>query len=121
MKCEEVRELLPEYLDAELHEAAEIDAHLATCRKCPEILASYRATLAELDELTASDPAAPEGLVARVLAQIPEQSTAARLRATAREHPVAVAAGIGGAAIAAIATVYAIKRSRRDELVEATA
>ena len=123
MTHDEVLELLPAYLDAELHEAGEIETHLASCDGCSAVLASYRAMLAELSSLPAGDPTPPVGLAARAIAQIPERSAVARMRGAAREHPMAVAAGIGGAAIAAIATVYAINRSRRTThaVAEATA
>jgi len=120
---DEVLELLPAYLDAELHEVGEIERHLASCDECSAELASYRVMLAELSSLPDSDTAPRAGLAARAIAQILERSAAARIRGAAREHPVAVAAGIGGAAIAAIATVYAINRSRRTThaVAEATA
>lgn len=111
MTHEEVLDLLPAYLDAELPEIGDIEEHLASCDECTAVLASYRGILAELSSLPDGDPVPPVGLAARAIAQIPERSAAARIRDAARQHPVAV--GIGGAAIAAIAAVYAVKRSRR--------
>jgi len=109
---DEVLDLLPAYLDAELHETGDIEEHLASCDECTAVLASYRVMLTELSSLPDRDPVPPVGLAARAIAQIPERSAVARIRGAAQQHPVAIAAGIGGAAIAAIAAVYAVKRSR---------
>ena len=121
MTHDEVLELLSAYLDGDAPEAGAIDEHLASCDECSAALASYRVMLAELSSLPDADPAPPVGLAARAIAQIPERSAVTRIRGAAREHPVAVAAGIGGAAIAAIAAVYAIRRSRRATLAVADA
>lgn len=44
MNCKDVVELLPLFLDAELtpDELTEVEAHLATCSNCQELLAEYR-------------------------------------------------------------------------------
>ncbi len=112
MRCEEVRELLPEYVDAELHEAGEVELHLASCEDCTALLASYASMLAELEGLPETDPAVPAALIERVLSQIPERSVADRIRGSVREHKAVYVAGIGGAAIVAAVVALALRRSR---------
>src|SRR3989442_10261480 len=111
MRCEDVRELLPEYVDAELHEVGEVELHLASCADCTALLASYASMLAELEALPETDPAASPALVERVLSQTPEQTIVERIRGSVRDHRAAYVAGIGGAAIAAAIVALAIRRS----------
>lgn len=114
MRCEQVRDLLPGYVDSDLHPVGDIEVHLASCVGCSEMMASYRGTLASLAALPESDPAAPVGLVARVVAQIPEPTLVDRMRGSVREKPVAYAAGVGAAALAAAAVVYLVRRQRSE-------
>jgi predicted anti-sigma-YlaC factor YlaD len=114
MTCDEVRELLPAYVDAELHEPDEVDAHLAGCADCRNVLASYGVMLGDLALLADSGPTPPPTLAARVRAALPERTLGARLRGSVRLHPVAYAAGLGGAAIAAAAVAFAVRRSRSE-------
>lgn len=112
MRCEEIRELLPGYVDADPHDVPEIGGHLATCDACTEVLHSYRSMLAELSVLPDGDRPAPAALVERILAFIPEPSLLDRIRRSVREHPTAYVAGLGGAALATAAVAIALRRAR---------
>lgn len=48
MTCEEVRELLPAYVDRDLHAVGPVEVHLATCESCRADLARYRDMLVSL-------------------------------------------------------------------------
>jgi anti-sigma factor RsiW len=119
MRCDEVREILPGYVDADLHPVGEVEVHLAGCAECSVILASYRDTIARLAALPHGDPAPPSGLVARIVAEIPEPSLVDRVRGSVRERPMAYAAGVGVAALAAAAVVIAVRRQRAGEVAAA--
>ncbi len=112
MGCERVRELLPGYVGGELDEAGDVEIHLASCAACGDVLASYRSMRDRLEALPASDPPVPAAFIERVLAQIPDPTIADRIRGSVRDHRVAYAAGIGGAAVAALAVAFAIRRAR---------
>ena len=78
MKCDDVRDLLDEYVDGELAPAdrASVEEHLAGCEACRTECEELRKTA----ELVRSMPraAAPEGLVAEVRRQIEERRQARR-------------------------------------------
>jgi len=121
MRCEDVREQLPAFVDAELHRPGEVDEHLAGCTECRAVLSSYRSMLGDLVTLAESGAAPPVTLAARVMESLPESSIRARIRGSVREHPVAFAAGIGGAALAAAAVAFAVRRARSADIAAASA
>ena len=53
MRCEEVRELLQDYLDDELDpgQAGQMDEHIGSCTGCQEELAAYRSLLVKASGL----------------------------------------------------------------------
>jgi len=55
LKCEDVRELLPEYADWGPRSAGDVERHLASCQDCGALLASYRDLLSSLEGLRAVD------------------------------------------------------------------
>jgi len=61
MMCNEVVEVLTEYLDGTLgaHDRARLEAHLTVCDDCQEYLDQFRATVALAGHLSA-DGLAPE-------------------------------------------------------------
>jgi len=71
MTCEEVRELLPAYVDRDLHAVGPVEVHLGTCESCRAELARYRDLLASLASMrdTGEEPG-PEFLD-RMLELIP--------------------------------------------------
>jgi len=104
MTCEEVRELLPAYVDGELHAVGEIDVHLTTCEACSAELGAYRRMLGELARMQEAGPAPAADLLARVVGLIPAPSLAGRARLVMLEHPVLYAlAAAGGLAMGATA------------------
>ena len=114
MRCDEVRELLPGYVDSEGHPAGDVEGHLAGCAGCRRELEAYRATLAELAVLADADPMPSPALAARAIAAIPERTLSERILSSVREHPRAYAVAVAGTALAATAVALAVRRSRAD-------
>ena len=56
MKCNEIRELLPDLAAGMSAPAAEINDHLQRCNDCTAMLKEFRQTMALLDEWTAPEP-----------------------------------------------------------------
>ena len=56
MKCEEIRELMPDLASGLVEGTPEIGGHLAGCGACAEKLAEFRQTMALLDEWQAPEP-----------------------------------------------------------------
>jgi len=56
MKCNEIRELLPDLAAGVTAAGPEINDHLHSCADCGETLADFRQTMALLDEWTAPEP-----------------------------------------------------------------
>ena len=121
LSCDEVRPLLSAYAERRVHEAGDLEVHLASCEGCRAELAAYRSLLGSLAELRDVGPAAPPGFEARVLARAPLPSLGGRVRTSLREHPEWVAlASIGGAALGATAIgAVALARRRRNRLAAA--
>lgn len=114
MRCEEVRELLPAYVDPGLHAAGEIDVHLASCVDCTEKLAGYRRMMAGLAGLRDRGEEPDPELLDRTLALIPPPSFVARLVGSAQTHPViTTVASIGGVAVGATAAALVWRARRR--------
>jgi anti-sigma factor RsiW len=113
MTCEEVRALLPAYLDRDLHSVGEIEVHLASCERCSAELASYRALLVELRELRERGEEPDPLVLQRTLAMVPSPTVARRMIGSVQAHPVVYAvASIGGAAVGATALAVAVSRRR---------
>ena len=72
MTCEEVTQVLIDYVDGELPapQRAALDRHLAVCRACRDYLDGYRKTIAmgKRAFLPNADTAIPDSLVQAVLA-----------------------------------------------------
>src|SRR3972149_6995346 len=97
VRCEEVRGLLPEHVDGELHVAGEVEAHLASCATCSAELAAYRGMLADLAGLRDLGEEPRPELVHRTLAMIPTPTILHRLIGPFRARPMLVAvASLGG-------------------------
>ncbi len=63
VRCEQVRELLPEYVDLGPRPAGEVERHLASCSSCGAELAGYQRLLSSLEDLRAVElEPAPEFL-----------------------------------------------------------
>ena len=58
MKCEEIRERMPDVAAGFSVPTAEESSHLASCTSCTEQLKGMRATMSLLDEWQAPDPSA---------------------------------------------------------------
>ena len=113
VRCEEVRELLPEHVDGELHVAGEVEAHLASCAACSAELAAYRGMLADLAGLRdLGEEPGPE-LLHRTLALIPTPTILHRLIGPFRARPVLVAMASLGGVVAATAVALRWLRRRR--------
>lgn len=125
MSHEELQELLALHaLDAlDPREAAELEAHLATCESCPAELDGLRASAGAIG--LAVDPVAPPpDLRARILAQVMEQSPAERrtaevIRPPARFwRPVAAIASLAAAAVIVVLSMYAWGLAERVRTIE---
>jgi hypothetical protein len=56
MKCEEIREIMPDLASGLMEVTPEIGGHLADCGACAGKLAEFRQTMALLDEWRAPEP-----------------------------------------------------------------
>src|SRR5271163_3802079 len=56
MKCEEIREIMPDLASGLMGMTPEIGGHLADCSECAGKLAEFRQTMALLDEWRAPEP-----------------------------------------------------------------
>jgi anti-sigma factor RsiW len=56
MKCEEIRELMPDLASGLMEVTSEMGSHLAECGGCAGKLEEFRQTMALLDEWTAPEP-----------------------------------------------------------------
>jgi anti-sigma factor RsiW len=56
MKCDEIRELMPDLASGAMESKAEISGHLAACEACAGKLEEFRQTMALLDEWQAPEP-----------------------------------------------------------------
>jgi hypothetical protein len=56
MKCEEIREMMPDLASGLMGMSPEIDGHLAGCAACSGKLEEFRRTMALLDEWQAPEP-----------------------------------------------------------------
>jgi hypothetical protein len=119
VRCEDVRELLPEYAEPGPRPAGAVEVHLASCGACSAELESYRSLLSDLADYRELEVAVPDGYLDTALRtarsaswrrRVPGRAElrAASLRAaeTVRRHGPGVryaAATIGGAAAGATA------------------
>ncbi len=114
MRCEEVRELLPAYVDRDLRPVGELEMHLASCGACGAELASYRELLADLGRLRDRGEEPSPDLLARTLSLVPPPSIAARVIGSVQDHRLLYAlASLGGAAVGAAAIALVWWRVRR--------
>lgn len=98
MDCEKYLELMSAALDGECSagERRELDCHLAVCPRCAALFEALSAQSAALREL---DCDAPDGLTARIMADLPEQKKPGRAIRWKRWGALAaclvLAAGVG--------------------------
>ena len=104
MRCEDVREVLPAYVDGDPHALDDVDLHLLTCPDCGAELAEYRATLARLRDLRDAGARPDAAFVERLVAFAPGPTLAMRMLGSVQAHPVVYAVA-GGAAVGATAAV----------------
>lgn len=74
MKCEQIRELIPDWLDGETDEVTDqvIKNHIASCQACREEAELWRAIGTSLRD-SAGAVKAPAGFTAQVMAQLPKE------------------------------------------------
>ncbi|MFH1732635.1 MAG: zf-HC2 domain-containing protein, partial [Planctomycetota bacterium] len=103
MKCEEIKELLSEYVDGELPaaDAASVGQHLAGCDACRAEFEALRQTAALVRSLPRAD--APEGLTRAVTESVGKQMVGRRRAAVLRWT------GVGGWLAAAAALIIVIR------------
>ena len=94
---DEVLELLPAYVDRDLHAVGDLELHLAGCADCRSELAGYRQMLVALEALRERDFEPSPAYLDRML-----ELVAPVLRERVRKTRLAVAS-IGGAAVGATA------------------
>src|SRR6266508_2531126 len=73
MKCNEIRELLPDLAAGLAAAEPEVNLHLRSCNECAGTLAEFRKTMALLDEWQAPEPSAYFDV--RLQARLREEST----------------------------------------------
>lgn len=104
LRCAEVRPVLPELAEGHLRTAGPVEMHLARCEDCSSDLRVYRALLDELVILRDQDVEAPDGLLERLLAELPDaQRRRLLLRVAADERVQYAAFSVGGAVVGATA------------------
>lgn len=76
MRCEDIRQLIPEWLDGEVPagEAQEIENHVAGCEACAKEVGFWQQVTAALGEAN-EEIKAPPGFAAGVIAQLPSQTS----------------------------------------------
>ena len=105
MRCEELRAMLPAYLDGELDvgETLAVERHLAACPECAGIASRERAFRAAFRD-SGLRSAAPDALRARVDAAVRKQARLARpARGLSRAWMAAAASLVLGAALGVLA------------------
>ena len=118
VKCEEVRELLPEYAEWGPRPAGAVEVHIASCSRCGAELRAYRDMLTSLAAMRGSEEEPPDGYLDRVLGTVPQallrwpvsvqewREVPSLVVAAARRRPAAASltgAAIGVAAIGLLA------------------
>jgi predicted anti-sigma-YlaC factor YlaD len=99
---DEVRELLPAYVDRDLHSVGDIETHLASCAPCRAELEAYREMLAALAAMRQEDVEPSPAFLERVLELIPPS-----IGDRARKTRLAVASiGGGVVGVTALAIVW---------------
>jgi anti-sigma factor RsiW len=123
MRCEEVRQLLPELAEGELREAGPVEAHLASCVACSGELRRYRMIVLELASLRENLVEPADGFLERMLALAPASRWRVLTRRAATDGRVQVAAAsVGGLLVGAAALGLMRRRAaRRDPSGPATA
>jgi hypothetical protein len=122
MRCEDVRPLLPELAEGGPRAVGPVQLHLAECQRCGRELEAYRAILRELGELRDMVTEPAEGLLGRLLSDLPEAARRGLLRRVAADERVQHAAfSLGGAVVGASAIgLLWWRRSTRRELATAS-
>jgi len=123
VRCEEVRELLPEYAEPGPRPAGEVELHVASCARCSSDLAAYRELLSGLALYREHEEEPPAGYLERTLEVLPRASrtraaiedlrdASGRVTASVKRRP-AVSAITGAALGAAAIGLIAWRRGRR--------
>lgn len=113
MRCDEVRPLLPSFVEPELRQAGSVDVHVASCEACRSELEAYRSLLDALAELRDVGEDASEASVRHAIELIPQPGLGTRVAGSIVAHRrlyATLAASIGGAAFGATALAIAIRR-----------
>jgi predicted anti-sigma-YlaC factor YlaD len=119
VRCEDVRELLPEYAEPGPRPAGAVEVHLASCAACRAELDSYRELLSDLAAYAEVEVAVPDGYLEaslrtarsaslrnRIPGRVEIRAASTRAVDAVRRHGTGVryaAATIGGAAAGATA------------------
>src|SRR5271154_5597326 len=100
MKCEEIREMMPDLASGLMGMSPEIDGHLAGCAACAGKLEEFRRTMALLDEWHAPEPSTyfDVRLQARLREEMakPQAGWLAWLRRPVLAAALTVLIGVGG-------------------------
>ena len=116
MKCAEVNELLPAYVEDRSADLS-VRRHLSRCPECREELEAYEGLRSGLSALRAVHAEAPPELLA-TLTSIPHEGPAAqRVRTHVTRNRKAYAGGLAVAVVGAAGAAF--WRSRRSRLVAA--
>lgn len=117
MTCEELESSLQPYVDGELDgpEREEIEAHLAECTGCREVVAFSRAFRSRVrraaTESSAAKPGAPEALRQSIAAGLTLEARRRRLRALRPSLAWSVAAAATAATLALVIRTYFVRES----------
>lgn len=114
MRCEDVRPLLPDVVDAGPEASRDVADHLTGCPGCSAELGRYRMVVLELRGLGDVLVEPPPGSLERLLAGIPEAARPSVVRRVAGDERFQHAAlSLGGAVVGATAVGLLWWRARR--------
>lgn len=115
MKCREVREYLPAYLEEPRGVRHLVEGHLATCADCRRDLEEYRELSATLSSLR-DEAVEPPGWLAPALIETVRERAERRAALVQRAQTLAdpkVAIAAGALAMAGVAGAILVSRKRR--------
>src|SRR5207248_3264481 len=113
MLCEEIAVLIPELVDADVHDWGDAHAHVESCLRCQAELARYRKLLRALALLRTRYLEPAPGSLAATLAALSDQAERRAARAVLSGRRLAYAGAIGGTVATAATVAALVARSRR--------
>lgn len=116
MRCEDVRQLLPEFTGEGEPYPPEVEVHLATCRGCASEESRYRGVVTVLASMRHDYEPLPPRFAEDVLLQLERPRLVLRGRVRRLSHDRRAryaAASLGGAVVGATAIAILLRRGER--------